>query len=265
MPTAGAGDHPRRCGENKNRMMKQNHPLGSPPQVRGKLKDALENTSTRGITPAGAGKTLFFLLYCLVSWDHPRRCGENHAHAHGMPCRQGSPPQVRGKLSKEDSMGNDERITPAGAGKTKAAIDELAECEDHPRRCGENYGNLVSYNAWEGSPPQVRVKPTGASTDTATLRITPAGAGKTLLNAIQYALGEDHPRRCGENRHGCGRFRKAPGSPPQVRGKLLQCKVFFQYIWITPAGAGKTSVLEHESITVRGSPPQVRGKLQTMI
>ena len=46
---------------------------------------------------------------------------------------------MRGKLSNEDCMGNDERITPAGAGKTKAAIDELAECEDHPRRCGENY------------------------------------------------------------------------------------------------------------------------------
>ena len=91
-------------------------------------------------------------------------------------------------------------------------------------------------------------------------RITPAGAGKT-----------DPPPP---------KPPPKPGSPPQVRGKLVCRDALQLHTRITPAGAGKTScrprlilrdrdhprrcgenhhTLTQESIRL-GSPPQVRGK-----
>ena len=51
--------------------------MGSPPQVRGKLKSPPEHCIPTGITPAGAGKTNINGVIELEDEDHPRRCGEN--------------------------------------------------------------------------------------------------------------------------------------------------------------------------------------------
>ena len=51
-------DHPRRCGENVCGSIQGRTAVGSPPQVRGKLCQELHGVFDRGITPAGAGKTL---------------------------------------------------------------------------------------------------------------------------------------------------------------------------------------------------------------
>ena len=111
-----------------------------------------------------------------------------------------------------------------------------------------------------GSPPQVRGKRNASYHSARFGRITPAGAGKTEGVYLFAPPKEDHPRRCGENRH---RYI----SPPHTCG-------------ITPAGAGKTGggelsggdVEDHprrcgENISdpaccssIKGSPPQVRGK-----
>ena len=53
-----AWDHPRGCGENLGRGAKPNAPAGSPPRMRGKLKNLLDAFEGDGITPADAGKTL---------------------------------------------------------------------------------------------------------------------------------------------------------------------------------------------------------------
>ena len=50
-----------------------------------------------------------------------------------------------------------------------------------------------------GSPPQVRGKPMMTEDDNYFIRITPAGAGKTITAAYAKILTKDHPRRCGEN------------------------------------------------------------------
>ena len=54
----GFEDHPRRCGENRRACGGQQQRVGSPPQVRGKLAVAQQGHRFKGITPAGAGKTL---------------------------------------------------------------------------------------------------------------------------------------------------------------------------------------------------------------
>ena len=72
--------------------------------------------------------------------------------------------------------------------------------------------------------------------------ITPAGAGKTVMNYMLVALKEDHPRRCGENHRDREATSARDGSPPQVRGKPLFLVLLALSLRITPAGAGKTRV-----------------------
>ena len=116
-------DHPRRCGENYSSPGFGIWRLGSPPQVRGK----------RGIIPAPFG----------AGWDHPRRCGENCIVHLKRSAGQGSPPQVRGKRQRPCASRALDRITPAGAGKTKQEFFLVVLSKDHPRRCGENYNNWL--------------------------------------------------------------------------------------------------------------------------
>ena len=236
----GHGDHPRRCGENVRKDETGKEKIGSPPQVRGKRKLSVRVPSRRGITPAGAGKTTDKKELRRRTWDHPRRCGENCRRKTHSETTRGSPPQVRGKQMNEIEKRQKLGITPAGAGKTVYDLQGAMHDEDHPRRCGENLRRLKRLYQALGSPPQVRGKPSGKSTDTATSRITPAGAGKTFWRTSGHMRLRDHPRRCGENARGNCRYLLETGSPPQVRGKppCSSSGGFFERI--TPAGAGKT-------------------------
>ena len=131
--------------------------------------------------------------------DHPRRCGENLLMWLARGRQQGSPPQVRGKLSHTSPALISSRITPAGAGKTPQVTLVPIEDKDHPRRCGENPTRWRPTNLQRGSPPQVRGKLCRTAPYTVRKRITPAGAGKTLQKAVASG--------------------SKSGSPPQVRGK----------------------------------------------
>ena len=91
-----------------------------------------------------------------------------------------------------------------------------------------------------GSPPQVRGKRKEVLRGSEEAGITPAGAGKTGFTELTGDDAKDHPRRCGENFHGCLPFWCSGGSPPQVRGKPLRVSGGFVLPGITPAGAGKT-------------------------
>ena len=113
-----------------------------------------------------------------------------------------------------------QRITPAGAGKTvKLAV-------------GTHNG--------QGSPPQVRGKLPQLIVGIVKGRITPAGAGKTAPARAQTCRRWDHPRRCGENFAVITISVFVLGSPPQVRGKPAHGGDAVGYNGITPAGAGKT-------------------------
>ena len=111
---------------------------------------------------------------------------------------------------------------------------------DHPRRCGENLDVARHFENGAGSPPQVRGKHLIAGILLDRIRITPAGAGKTIARNIRKVDTEDHPRRCGENSYAVMRFSSMLGSPPQVRGKPPSRTMRFGGRGITPAGAGKT-------------------------
>ena len=86
---------------------------------------------------------------------------------------------MRGKLDKIRCERIAQRITPAGAGKTRICPQTSAEGGDHPRRCGENLNPSVAMQPFLGSPPQVRGKQFFNRVALTVIRITPAGAGKT--------------------------------------------------------------------------------------
>ncbi len=172
-------DHPRRCGENHSRRQLKAVKTGSPPQVRGKPRSRFYRRMPRGITPAGAGKTFPFVLLLLRFKDHPRRCGENRSTVAVSVLGIGSPPQVRGKRIKSSLRFSQSGITPAGAGKTLTAYKSSSSYQDHPRRCGENPGQVHHVRQVDGSPPQVRGKLISNAEQCRNIRITPAGAGKT--------------------------------------------------------------------------------------
>ena len=173
------------------------------------------------ITPAGAGKTFSVAVSSLIVRDHPRRCGENAFFHICAPHVSGSPPQVRGKHNTGYLNRWFYAITPAGAGKTCCSSSSQTPLQDHPRRCGENWAWRGLALTPAGSPPQVRGKQSVYVFRQLNLRITPAGAGKTAPGKRQPFECRDHPRRCGENPTTWGLSAYCPGSPPQVRGKLL--------------------------------------------
>ena len=147
-------------------------------------------------------------------------CGENAADAAGESVSGGSPPRVRGKHPSPVLCLGHRRITPACAGKTHRLRQRRAEIQDHPRVCGENCEISRTVNSLLGSPPRVRGKHFVLGNAHPLVRITPACAGKTTFCSFSLLTGQDHPRVCGENSLKKPAYRRLPGSPPRVRGKL---------------------------------------------
>ena len=110
-------DHPRVCGEKHSSSFLQGEGEGSPPRVRG--KDAASAACPRHlrITPACAGKRMFFMRNPPEREDHPRVCGEKCFRQAAVSGQAGSPPRVRGKAVFPLSRIAYNRITPACAGK----------------------------------------------------------------------------------------------------------------------------------------------------
>ncbi len=138
--------------------MLRNVRTGSPPQVRGKQVYYGSVIADMRITPAGAGKTDKQRQRFDDFEDHPRRCGENSCNSSIITGKLGSPPQVRGKQSRQTFRLSAHRITPAGAGKTSKRNCSRRTRRDHPRRCGENDDGRRRLICTKGSPPQVRGK-----------------------------------------------------------------------------------------------------------
>ena len=110
--------------------------------------------------------------------------------------------------------------------------------------------------------------------------ITPAHAGKSDHNLRDGGRLWDHPRTCGEKEHQIVRGIDEVGSPPHMRGKGGLVLILIVRVRITPAHAGKSTLLpvalvsatDHprtcgekspkraETKLVRGSPPHMRGK-----
>ena len=174
-------DHPRVCGE-KARAVDEKAPAGgSPPRVRGKVKQCCGLPGLQGspprmrgkanpgnarkpnarITPAYAGKSILRMGMFAPYRDHPRVCGEKSLERFRSGLGLESPPRMRGKgggLPRPRFGGG---ITPAYAGKS------MQKFWKRLRR-------------W-GSPPRVRGKEVGRLRRRFRQGITPACAGKSMM------------------------------------------------------------------------------------
>ena len=130
-------DHPRACGEKIFKPRTQPFGKGSPPRVRGKEEENLEDAIAVGITPARAGKSAGTARRGVAARDHPRACGEKENSPSSAQPEGGPPPRVRGKVDLVVYLGNLHGITPARAGKSCSATALCLLHRDHPRACGE--------------------------------------------------------------------------------------------------------------------------------
>ena len=171
-------------------------------------------------------------------------------------------------------------ITPACAGKSENRDTADIHPWDHPRVCGEKPSVQPAKLYIQGSPPRVRGKACRLKSRGWRRRITPACAGKRVTDENGLPMTEDHPRVCGEKPPRRDRRPHTGGSPPRVRGKVLDYRVGADSGGITPACAGKRKstaapapsrrdhprVCGEKSARVgrsyrrQGSPPRVRGK-----
>ena len=105
--------------------------------------------------------------------------------------------------------------------------------------CGEKLSPAGAARLPLGSPPRVRGKESIQIFLTWNVRITPACAGKRMVENVNHPYRRDHPRVCGEKYTIFYLLKSGLGSPPRVRGKDAADFWIGDIKRITPACAGK--------------------------
>ena len=111
-------DHPRGCGEH-GWSPKPPRPVGgSSPRMRGAPKPLPIPAMAPRIIPADAGSTYKSMSSSIVSWDHPRGCGEHRQDTGSLCTGEGSSPRMRGAPHVHGLVFDSGGIIPADAGST---------------------------------------------------------------------------------------------------------------------------------------------------
>ena len=132
------------------------------------------------------------------------------------------------------------RITPACAGNRQFSGTVFRSVTDHPRVCGEQRTRLPAASREAGSPPRVRGTAAHRPLPQAQGGITPACAGNRHGFHPAQCTSWDHPRVCGEQVALHNHQVKLKGSPPRVRGTVLNGDGYATVKRITPACAGNS-------------------------
>ena len=233
-------DHPRVCGEKACMQCTLQGHGGSPPRMRGKGRRNGRAFPGNGITPAYAGKSGHAINPNVCGQDHPRVCGEKSPFSLFRPPHLGSPPRMRGKVYSRTCSIVLDGITPAYAGKSYEAFFSFCRRRDHPRVCGEKAAAAAPAHNQSGSPPRMRGKERQAWPASAAMGITPAYAGKRVVDVPFSTFCWDHPRVCGEKDSSFVKYAVCIGSPPRMRGKAKWELSARERARITPAYAGKS-------------------------
>ncbi len=159
---------------------------GSPPHTRGKPWRPVGQAGSPRLTPAHAGKTIPSSFLILVDQAHPRTRGENPSTSTQTSWLSGSPPHTRGKHSRYTRGITPCRLTPAHAGKTFSSPEKKQKPQAHPRTRGENAPKVTPRCLLRGSPPHTRGKREQERISKNKLRLTPAHAGKTIVQNREF-------------------------------------------------------------------------------
>ena len=96
-PSCLSKEHPRVCGENPQRLARDDYQRGTSPRMRGKPRLCTIADFRVGNIPAYAGKTRFRRCVSGRNPEHPRVCGENPATRRAGRTKPGTSPRMRGK------------------------------------------------------------------------------------------------------------------------------------------------------------------------
>ncbi len=118
----------------------------------------------------------------------PACAGKTNSVAERANGNLGSPPHVRERRRYHCFLSIRHRITPACAGKTSDVWHWPFPKQDHPRMCGKDPARPLGTTATWGSPPHVRERHVVFTLRRLTPGITPACAGKTVMDPFIFAL-----------------------------------------------------------------------------
>ena len=214
--------------------------MGSSPLTRGKRECHRVCEVLCGLIPAHAGKTGVGFPGYRVERAHPRSRGENSSYPRGGRTSWGSSPLTRGKLARGDHDGRIKGLIPAHAGKTTGSQTPAPRAGAHPRSRGENPDRIIRTRYRAGSSPLTRGKHARSLQIRADLRLIPAHAGKTRMDALVPIRIRAHPRSRGENLISTPTTATDGGSSPLTRGKRCCVKCARNGCGLIPAHAGKT-------------------------
>ena len=131
---------------------------GSSPLTRGKPLPLGLLDERRGLIPAHAGKTMWWLGGSAHGAAHPRSRGENGPTSYAGNITVGSSPLTRGKQGTAILHAAAGGLIPAHAGKTSHGPQAFAPHRAHPRSRGENVLEEIGGNVEKGSSPLTRGK-----------------------------------------------------------------------------------------------------------
>ncbi len=237
---------------------------GTPPRVRGAGRRRRRRHLGGGNTPACAGSSCAWQIGPDGWREHPRVCGEQPAATTPRAVAGGTPPRVRGAAVSPGSPAAAPGNTPACAGSRAWPEGCATPRREHPRVCGEQLLVLVVATSVAGTPSRVRGAGGARRPRAAGGGNTPACAGSRTECASRWAPWWEHPRVCGEQDLHGGRRHQAEGTPPRVRGAVVEGEPELVPERNTPARAGSRArpgasgrrSREHPRVCGEQSPPR---------
>ena len=167
---------------------------------------------------------------------------------------------MRGEAATTVVNGNRYGITPAHAGRSERRCHPVRDGQDHPRACGEKCTTFTRRIMTAGSPPRMRGEAPSAPESEMWLGITPAHAGRSLLECDVLHLDKDHPRACGEKLSLSSHHKYSTGSPPRMRGEVTRLCGRGHNNRDHPRACGEKLVTGSVISSATGSPPRMRGE-----
>ena len=144
------------CGEQLKDAYGNCQDVGSSPRVRGTVRAACAIACVVGIIPACAGNSRWATPQAVHLRDHPRVCGEQASSTTFCFVVAGSSPRMRGTGSSNNVIKAVTGIIPACAGNRVPCEKTTIVLWDHPRVCGEQLQNGITFPVTPGSSPRVR-------------------------------------------------------------------------------------------------------------
>ena len=193
---------------------------GSPPRVRSRLQDVINERMIVGITSACAEQTWSRASGRWWRGDHLRVCGADRSGEWDAEEDRGSPPRVRSRPMGPNRSRQRGRITSACAEQTRRPTKQRMIEWDHLRVCGAD--------------------PDGVPLRWLRRGITSACAEQTSAVRQRSRMSKDHLRVCGADRSGVEAEPEQEGSPPRVRSRPHHGRTRLRYHGITSACAEQT-------------------------